>query len=146
MALDLSGRDVALARQESTGKFDLVFSGTGPNKGNPTLDNTGAHAVLTTLLSRRRGTRPGSRSQEAGYYYDPQDRRGTLIWTITQDRAATTSQLQVYAEDGGQQLLDLRMVTSFSAKATRVAPGRFQLVVLWRAIDGTTPSPLRLTL
>jgi len=81
MALQFTGGDIALVRNESTGKFDHVWSSAGPNAGNPVLDNTRSHAVLTTLVSRKRGTRPGSQTPEGGYYYDPQNRRGTLLWT-----------------------------------------------------------------
>lgn len=139
MALQFQGRDVALSRNAANGKFDLVFSSSGPNKGNPVLDDTRTHAVLTTLVSWKRGTRPGSQVQEGGYYYDPANRRGTLLWSVTQDRMATPSQLKAYAEDGGQQLLDVKQIAGFSASAQRVKPGVFRVTVSW-----TTPSGLRM--
>lgn len=139
MALQFTGRDVALVRDDATGKFDLSFSSSGPNKGNPVLDNTATHAVLTTLLSMKRGRRPGSQNAEGGYYWDGSGRRGSLLWTVSQDRLATPSQLRAYAEDGGQQLVDLRYLASFEATAARRAPGKFALSVLWRLPSGTTP-------
>ena len=106
--------------------------------GNPVLDNTRSHAVLTTLVSRKRGTRPGSQTPEGGYYYDPQNRRGTLLWTLTQDRLSTPSMAESFAQDGGQQLLDIKAIASFSAKAARTAPGKLKIQVTW-----TNPDALR---
>lgn len=145
MALQMTGSDVALQRTAS-GRYDLVFSASGKNKGNPVLESTGTHAVLSTLLSQKRGTRPGSQAQEGGYYYDAQNRRGTLIWTITQDRMGTPSQLEAYAQDGGQQLLDMKLIGSFSAKAQRIRPGSFRLSVAWTLPSGTSVPPLSISL
>ncbi len=139
MALDTTqGKDVALVRNDATGRWDLDFQTSGPSKGNPRLSSDGTHAVLTTLLSWKRGTRPGAKSAEGGYYYDPQNRRGTLLWTVSMDRMSTPSQLKAYADDGGQQLLDLKMIGSFSSSATRVRAGRFRVDFSW-----TTPDALR---
>ncbi len=137
MAFQQSGVDAALRRNDATGKFDLVLATSGPNIGNPNYDNTRTHAILTTLLSRKRGQRPGSQVQGGGYYGDPQNRRGTLLWTVNQDSTTTGSQLEAYAEDGGQQLIELRMVSSFTARATRKAPGKWQLDCTWFLPDGT---------
>lgn len=146
MALQFTGRDVALVRDAATGKFDLDFSAEGPNRGNPVLDDTRTHAVLTTLISWKRGTRPGAQAQEGGYYYDPNNRRGTLIWTVTQDRLATPSQLKAYADDGGQQLLELKQIASFVATGRRVRPGQLRLDVTWTTPDGRRVPPLSLDL
>ncbi len=146
MALDISqGRDVALVRREATGRYDLDFSSTGPSRGNPRLDDTRTHAVLTTLMSWKRGTRPGSRSAEGGYYFDPQNRRGTLLWTVSQDRMSTPSQLKAFAEDGMQQLVDAKLIASFTVSARRVRPGQFRLDVTWTNPDGTRVPGLSLT-
>lgn len=142
----MTGRDVALVRNDDTGTFDLSFSQSGPNRGNPVLDDSRAHAVLTTLLSWKRGRRPGAAAAEGGYYFDTAGRRGTLLWTVSQDRMATPSQLQTYAEDGGQQLLDLGQVGSFTARAVRLAPGRFRVDVSWTLPGGASVPPLSLPL
>lgn len=142
MALQFTGRDVALARQESNGKFDLVESTTGHNKGNPVLDNTRSHAVLTTIVSRKRGTRPGSQVQEGGYYYDPQNQRGTLLWTLTQDKMSTPSLAEGFAQDGGQQLLNTKTIATFAAKAVRPAPGKLRLQISWSNPDGVRNPPV----
>lgn len=144
MALQLTGADISLTRRESDGKFDLTWSVSGPNKGNPQLDNTRGHAVLTTLVSRKRGTRPGSRVQEGGYYYDPQNIRGTLLWTLTQDRLSTPSAAESFAQDGGQQLLDRKVIASFTARAVRPVPGKLRIQVTWTNPDGTRNPPLLL--
>lgn len=146
MAFDTSqGRDVALVRREATGRYDLDFSSTGPSRGNPRLDDTRTHAVLTTLMSWKRGTRPGSRSAEGGYYFDPQNRRGTLLWTVSQDRMSTPSQLKAFAEDGMQQLVDAKLIASFTSSARRVRPGQLRLDVAWTNPDGTRVPGLSLT-
>lgn len=145
MALQFTGSDFRLVRQESTGKFDWDISTSGPNKGNPIAESSQAHAVLTTLLSQKRGTRSGSKTPEGGYYGDPSGRRGTLLWTISQDKLATPSQLKLFAEDGGQQLLDLKRIGSFTASATRVGPGKFRLDVAWALPSGVAASPLSIS-
>lgn len=137
MAFQQSGVDAALRRNDATGKFDLVLATSGPNIGNPNYDNTRTHAILTTLISRKRGQRPGSQVQGGGYYGDPQNRRGTLLWTVNQDSTTTGSQLEAYAEDGGQQLIELRMVSSFAARAIRKLPGKWRLDCTWFLPDGT---------
>lgn len=145
MALQFTGSDFRLVRQDATGKYDWDISASGPNKGNPIAESTATHAVLTTLLSQKRGTRGGSKTAEGGCYGDPSGRRGTLLWTVTQDKLATPSQLKLFAEDGGQQLLDLKRIGSFSASATRVGPGRFRLDVSWTLPSGVAASPLSIS-
>ena len=144
MALQLTGIDVALVRNDSNGKFDLQVSISGPNKGNPVMSSDRSHAVLTTLLSRKRGTRPGAETPEGGYYGDTSGRRGTLLWTISQDKLATPSQLAAFAQDGGQQLLDLKMIGSFTAAAARVRAGKFRVDVRWTLPSGVRVGPLSL--
>lgn len=125
------GLDVTLARQQETGKFDLVFSTSGANKGNPLLDQTRAHAVLSALVSWKRGRRPQSPVDEGGYYCDESGLRGSLIWTVIQDTIATPSQLQAYAQDAGQQLLTLKYLDTFSATAQKTTLARFRVNVKW---------------
>lgn len=145
MALQFNGPDVALVRQDRSGKWDLDISTSGPNNGNPRTDSSRTHAVLTTLLSWKRGKRPGPSSpEEGGYYYDATGRRGTLLWTVTQDRLATPSQLQAYAEDGGQQLINLHYLASFKASASRRARGKLVVTVQWTLPSGTAPPPVSL--
>lgn len=143
MAIDLSqGRDVALQRNPANGKFDVFFATSGPSKGNWVLDSTQTHAVLTTLVSRRRGRRPGSASAEGGYYFDRDNRRGTLLWTVTQDRMTTPSQLQAFAEDGLQQLADRKQIANYRVTAQRVRAGQFRVDVSWSLPDGLRVPPL----
>lgn len=144
MAMQFTGSDVALRRDATTGRYDLVLSSSGVNKGNPVTDSTRTHAVLTTLVSMKRGSRPGSRTPEGGYYPDTSGTRGTLIWTVSQDRLATPSQLQAYAEDGGQQLINLKYIATFTASASRRAPGKFAVTAVWTLPNGTSPPPVSL--
>lgn len=130
------GIDIELERNPATGKYDAKVSSSGPNTGNPVFSDSRSHAVLTTLVSRKRGQRPGDQVQAGGYYGDSQNRRGTLLWTVTQDRSATGSQLVAYAEDGGQQLIELRMISSFTAKALNLGPAKWRLECAWTLPDG----------
>jgi len=138
MSFSQAGVDLLLQRNPATGKFDLVRDVAGPNVGNPRPDDTRVHAVLTTLVSRKRGQRPGVAAQGGGYYGDNQNRRGTLLWTVTQDVRATGSQLQAFAEDGGQQLVELRMLQGFVARPTKLAPGKWRIDCAWSLPNGTT--------
>lgn len=137
MALQLkTGLDVKLVRNSSTGKYDLSFSRTGPNKGNPELEFSRTHAVLTSLLRRKRCQRPGTGVAAGGYYFDQQNRRGSLLWTIAQDRLSTPSQMRAYAEDAMQQLVERNIIASFTTAATRTAPGKFRVDVTWYDLAG----------
>lgn len=137
MALQLKdGIDVALQRNDATGKFDLVLSTSGPNKGNPKLESTRAHAVLTTLVSRKRGQRGGSDTAEGGYYFDPYNRRGSLLWSVTQDRLSTVSQLTAYADDAGQQLVELKQIATFTARSSKIGPGKYRVDCEWKTLAG----------
>lgn len=141
MALQFTGRDLALKRDPQTGKFDFRISSSGPNKGNPVLDDTRTHAVLTNLMSRKRGSRMGSAPQ-GGYYYDPTGSRGSLLWTIGQDKLSTPSQLKAYGEDVGARLVDTKQIRSFRVSAARVGAGRFRLDFAWTLLDGSSVSPV----
>ncbi len=129
------GFDLALQRQADTGKFDWVMSTSGPNKGNPVFDLTRSHAVLSILNSWKRGTRPQSRQAEGGYYWDPTGQRGTLLWTASQDKQATRSDLLAYASDGGEQLVALNYISAYTTDAQRKRAGVYVLYFAW-----TTPS------
>lgn len=139
MAADLSGKDIALKQSTSQqGRFDFDWITSGPGKGNPRMTNDRAHAVGTTLISWKRGTRPGSQTPEGGYYWDVAGRRGTLLWTILYDRQSTRSQLIAAAQDGGQQLVTEKIITSLQAEAQRKSPGKWALGVTYTLPSGTT--------
>lgn len=118
--LTSKGLDVALTRT-ARGRFDLKLSTSGTNKGNFELSSERHHAAATTLFVRKRGKRPGDKEYGGGYYWDTSGRFGTLLWTITQDRTATRSQLISAGQDAGKQLVDDRMITAYSVDATRRA-------------------------
>mgnify|MGYP001171497684 FL=1 len=132
-----TGVDIELVKNDATGKFDAKVSTSGPNIGNPAFSNTRSHAVLTTLMSRKRGQRPGDQVQGGGYYGDPQNRRGTLLWTVTQDRTITGSQLVAYAEDGGRQLAEMRLISGFTARALKLGPAKWRIECAWTLPDGS---------
>lgn len=122
------------------GKMDLVFDTTGANKGNPRCDSTRTFAVLTTLMSWKRGRRVGSSVDEGGWIWDPEGTRGTLLWTVGHDRLSTPSQLRAYAEDGAQQLQRLGFVQTWETEPVRRAPGKWLLNVRWTVPSGLSGS------
>lgn len=133
MAFVSSGKDIALRRNERNGKFTFDWAVSGPNKGNPSFDDTRAHSVLLILYSHKRDPVKGT----GGYYWDPTGRRGTFLYQAKEDRLATGGLLQGYAEDGGQQLLNQALIQSFQASAKRLRPGRWSLLVNWSVPSGT---------
>ena len=142
MALTSIGPDVALKRNDSTGRFDFDVSTSGSNKGNPKMDSTRTHAVMTTVFSWKRGKRAGDRVESGGYYWDTSGRRGTLLWTVVQDTAATRSRLLSCADDARQQLINERYVVALSAAPTRVGIGlgRWLMPIQWTTPQGDNPS------
>ena len=144
MALQHTGRDIALQRDPLSGKYDLVFSASGPNKGNPVLDDSRTHAVLTNLLSQKRGSRMGSAPQ-GGYYYDPTGSRGSLLWTISQDKLSTPSQLRSYGEDVGERLLNRKQIRTYRVSASRIGSGKFRLDFAWSVPGSSSVNSLSVT-
>lgn len=147
MSLTSVGPDIALKRNEATGRFDFDVSTSGTNKGNPKMDATRTHAVMATVFARKRGRAPGDPMESGGYYWDTSGRRGTLLWTVTQDRQSTRSQLVSAAEDGLQQLVDERFIAGFpTPDAQRVGTGlgRWMLVIQWRTPSGDRREALKL--
>lgn len=138
MALTSVGPDIEPKRLD-TGKFDFDMSTSGSNKGNPKLGGSRTHAVMTTLFSWKRGRRAGDTVDQGGYYWDASGRRGTLLWTVLYDRQSTRSQLIAAAEDGLQQLVDQKFITSFAQPEARrigVGPGKWGLSVVWSTPSG----------
>lgn len=136
MAFTSTGTDIAFKESPSApGRFTFDWDASG----NPRFDDDRAHAVITTLVSWKRGRAPGQKIEQGGYYWDETGQRGTLIWTVKHDTLATKSQLEAYAEDAGQQLVSRGIIKSLSATATRLSPGRWRLDVEWTLPDGRTP-------
>jgi len=148
MAFVATGNDIALARNQSNGKWDLDWETnvTTGNKGNPRFDNTRRHSVMVTLVSKKRGKRPGSQVEEGGYYWDTSGTYGTLLWTVIWDRMATESQLVSYSQDAGQQLSDVKKISTFSARARRLGPGRWTLIATWTVPGDSAEENVSLTL
>ena len=146
MALTSVGPDIGLVRVPTTGRFDFDMSTSGSNKGNPKLDSSRTHMVMTTVYSRKRGRAPGDKVESGGYYFDTSGRRGSKLWTVTQDRFSTRSQLISAAEDGLQQLVDERQIVSFptpDAQRVGVNLGRWGLLIQWSTPSGDRKEALR---
>lgn len=148
MAFVATGDDIALRRNQSNGKWDFDWetdAATG-NKGNPRFDNTRKHSVMVTLVCKKRGKRPGSNVEEGGYYWDTSGTYGTLLWTVIWDRMATESQLTSYAQGAGQQLTDVKKISSFSARARKLGPGKWVLTTTWTVPGDSAEESVSLTL
>jgi hypothetical protein len=146
MALTSVGPDIALARVATTGKFDFDMSTSGSNKGNPKLDASRTHMVVATLFGRKRGKAPGDKVESGGYYWDLSGRRGTLLWTVTQDRNSTRSQLVSAADDGLRQLVDEKQIVNFptpDAQRIGLHLGRWGVVAQWSTPSGDRKEALR---
>jgi len=132
MAFKSTGKDIALRRNDTNGKFTFDWATSGPNKGNPNFDDSRANAVLVTLNSYKRDPVAGT----GGYYWDPSGLRGTFLYKVKQDRLATKGQLQAAADDGGQQLISKLVIQTFTSTAERKAPGKWTLTVEWSVPAG----------
>jgi len=120
MAFQHTGSDIELTKNESNGKFDIAWSTKGANKGNPIFGNTRAHTVLSLMISRK-----------GQYYWDTAGTRGSLLYTVKQDITTTRSQLISYSEQAIQPAVDSLVIKSFSADATRVKVGTWNLTINW---------------
>lgn len=132
MAFTSTGTDMGLVRNPLNGKFDFDWEKVGPNKGNPKFDDTRSHAVLSTMVSHKRD----QVTRQGGYYWDDSNTRGTYLYKVKQDRLSTGGQLQGYAEDGGQQLISLQMISTFSVSPQKIRPGSWALSITWSVPAG----------
>ena len=140
MSFSPTGVDIELVRNINTGRFDLDFETSGPNKGNPRFSNSRSHAVLSILVSKKRDPITG----DGGYYFDRTGTRGTFLYKVRYDRLSTGSQLKSYAEDGGQQLISRILITSFSSSPTKKPNGGWNLSVSWSTPTGNFQNVLSL--
>jgi phage gp46-like protein len=129
MPITTTGRDVALRRNPATGRFDLLRAADG----NPTLTDYEEHAVLSQLLEWR------ASAGQPGWVADTTGRHGSLLYLVRSDLRATPSQVEAYALDALSTLVDLGRIRGepdLRVKATKTAPGRFDLSVTWTTTAG----------
>lgn len=127
MPSQTTGRDVALARNNDNGKFDLVLA----DDGNLDRNDSREHAVIGQLVERRGST------GVAGWVLDETGTHGSLLYLITQDRPGTSDDARAYALDSLKVLVDEgEILPDVTADAVRVAPGRYDLLVNYRTPDG----------
>lgn len=70
-------------------------------------------------------------SRKGQYYWDTAGTRGSLLYTVKQDITTTRSQLISYSEQAIQPAVDSLVIKSFSADATRVKVGTWNLTINW---------------
>lgn len=116
MPFTLPGADIAMVRNEGTKRFDFSFEN---QTGNPAYDDTNEHRVLSLLVEWR------------DRWYAARKGRGSLLYTVKNDRASTTSQLEAYARDALKKAVDDGWIQNVTAQATRLGLGRFVLRVSW---------------
>ena len=107
--------DLAL-QQRGNGRFTFVWGADG----DVLWDESATYAVLTTLLTPK-----------GSYRGDDTGQQGTWLSRIERDRAATASQLAAAAQDAGDQVRAVRIVTELRAEARRLRPGAWELVLAW---------------
>jgi len=130
MALTSTGSDIAIKRN-ANGLYDFDWDTAGPNTGNPKFDDTRANAALSQVMQHARGRADGESIEQGGWYWDKAGTMGSLLWTVKNDRLATGSQLESYAEASLQHLVVARMLAAAAAKARRLPSktgrGRWEL-------------------
>jgi len=124
------GRDIALAQNPATGRYDFVFD----ESGNPAFTDTEEHTVLSLELER-----------QGEYWKDKTRRRGSHLHLLKLDRQTTRAEIvALTAEPLAPAVADGRL-RDVATSAERVVPGRYTFVIRWRARDGTDRT-LRLSL
>lgn len=133
----------AILRQASRpGALDvrLVESASDPGRltwawgpdGDLLWDDSASYAVLSTILAHK-----------GAYRWDRAF--GTLLSLRTRERAATGSQLSGDAQDGLQQVQTAGLIDQgATARAERVATGRWRLRVSWTAAGKPRLQELRI--
>src|SRR4051812_31528216 len=118
----LTGSDVTMVRNPSTGKFDIQWDETG----NVDFDDSEAHAVLSVLYERK-----------GQYWADATGQRGSFLYAVKEDRKVTPYAMQGYAEDAMSLLVDQGKISpppgqsKVQVSTTRVKPGRIDINVTY---------------
>ncbi len=115
-----TGNDIELIKNEVNGKFDIAWSTSGVNKGNPIFGNTRSHTVFSLLRSNR-----------GQYYWDTTGNRGSQLYQVTQDNSTSRSKLISYSDQAMQPIVDDNTILSFDADATRVKAGSYSVTANW---------------
>jgi len=116
------GRDIALAANPATGRFDFRFD---DETNNPAFVDTEEHTVLSLELER-----------QGEYWADPTGLRGSLLHTVTTDRAGTRAELvSVTQAPLGPAVADGRL-SNVTTDAERRGPGHYQFWIRWRNRQG----------
>jgi hypothetical protein len=113
---------IAFASNPRTGRFTFARNAAG----RLYFDQSAVYPVLATLYARK-----------GQYYWDSAGTQGTQLYTVTQDKLATGSQLTAYATDGLTQVQRAGFITSdYSVGATRLRTGSWRLDLGW-TVAGT---------
>jgi hypothetical protein len=113
--------DVALVPSPTTeGRLTFQWDASG----DLVFDDSQAYSVLVTVVARK-----------GQYRFDRT--LGTLLYTVTQDRRSTSSQLAAYAADGGAQAAGQGasgqpLIRNFRAAPTRTRLGAWRLPLSWQ--------------
>ena len=124
MSFTATGRDLAMARNPRTGKFDLQWDDTG----NPSFDDRESHRVLSLLVERR-----------GEWWADTRGNRGSRLHTVKEIRRTAPSTIESFAREALDKAIAegaIRPVTNAtgSVRATKAGPTRIDLAVTYQAI------------
>ena len=113
--------DVKLVRNEATGRFDLSWDSTGDVE----FTDNESHAVLVCLIEWR-----------AKWWADRDGTHGSQLYKVRSLTKGTSSQVEAYAREALQGLVDANRITitNLVAKSDK-NNGR-----LWLTVDWTTPT------
>ena len=124
MPITTTGRDIALARNLGTGKYNFKWAADG----NPTFTNSCEHPILARLYWHL-----------AQWFADTNGMLGSRLYTIKHDLQATKSQLEEYSLAAlAPMVTDGRLLAppALSAVATRLAPGKYDLQIYYTTANG----------
>jgi phage gp46-like protein len=116
------GRDLALMRNPTTGRFDISWD----DSGNPAHDDSDSHAVLSVLLE-----------DKEGYWADASGERGSLLSTLKDDKQGTAQLIVSYCRQALQYLVDRGTIREIvDVIAARAASGRYDASIKYRNRGG----------
>lgn len=119
MPLDLDGgRDIALRRNPTTGRFDLQWGDTN----DLAHDDSDSHAVLSVLLE-----------DQEGYWADETGQRGSLLYQLKDAKTGIEQLVVSYCNQALQFIVDKGIIREVvSVTAARVKPGRVDATIRYR--------------
>lgn len=115
------GVDVALVRNNATGRFDVLLDASG----NPVWTDSQEHTVMSLLLEF-----------EGGYIFDQTGKRGSRLRRIVQDKASTAADLRAAILDALDPAIQDGRIRNVVPTVTKLGPGRYKCAVKYQNRSG----------